>query len=324
MSDTELYRPAFFELYTAEHLSASLRPALRFVLEVLSVRYPRLVRLASRSDEIFTSLLLVLETSQLRKDSALLSESFYSLRRTAAVSFQANDLKFAPLSRKQIVLSVFFSVVIPHLKSKLDMWYSNATGGAAAELFDSHIDSVGPVLDNDDNASQPPSVSNASLLLHNPSSRLAFLKVYMKELQRRYEAVRTFVMGPAFQRLALKWYPRITSVGESINLAYNFMYLFGHTNHFSFSLALQGLVLRRLSAGELLLDMSRSSAVSSPGTTGISLSNVASAASERILGIFKTGFFASIFAFRFLQYYYAAEVCCDGLKAIVRPFFSPI
>lgn len=324
MDDSDTYRPAFFEVYAAEHLSTALRPALRFVLEVLSVRYPRLVRLASLSDEIFTGLLLILETSQLRKDSALLSESFYSLRRSPVLSFQEIDLSSSPLSSRQIFLSVFLSVVIPHLKARLDLWYSNATGGAAAELFASQLDSLSPLDEDDTIAIQnaPPSTSHDAR--PDPLPLSEFLVLRLREMRRIFEAIKRFLKGPAFRRFALKWYPRLSSVGEGINLMFNIMYLFGHTKHFTLSLAIQRLVLRRTSTGELLQGMSRQTGFFPPGSTSTTISRILSVASERVLAMFKAGFFASIFAFRFLQYYYAAEVCTSSSFSCGHACLCPI
>lgn len=306
--ENDAYRPAFFEVYAAEHLSTALRPALRFVLEVISVRYPALVRIAAWSDEIFTGLLLILETSQLRKDSAMLAESFYSLRRSPVLSFHEKDLSPSPLSTRQIFLSVILSVVMPHVKARLDMWYSNATGGAAAELFGGEMVPLAAVEGDQTNAFQSEHSSTSHLAQPSSSLPMGILSRALGEMQRIIQVVTQFSKGPAFRRLVLKWYPRISSVCEGINLLYNVTYLFGHTKHFTLSLAVQRLVLRRASTSELLQTVSDQKSFFPAGRKTMDLSRIIAVASERMLAMFKAGFFASIFAFRFLQYYYAAEV----------------
>lgn len=271
------------------------------------MRYPRLVRLASWSDEIFTSLLLILETSQLRRDSALLSESFYSLRRSPILSFQEKDLSSSRLSSGQILVSVLLSVLIPHVKARLDSWHSNATGGAAAELFDSHLGSLAPPGENTANTAQVSPASTSYALPRDRFQMSIFLDRQVRRIGKMIKAFEKFLRSPYLRRLVLKWYPRLSTIGEGINLLFNLMYLFGHTKHFTLSLAIQRLVLRRASTAELLSGISRRTGLVSPNSTDMSVSRIFSAASERVITVLKAGFFASIFAFRFLQYYYAAE-----------------
>lgn len=301
-------RPSFFEVYAAQHLSAALRPAVRFVFDVFSVRNPRLIPLATHSDEIFTALLLVLETSQLRRDSALLAESFYSLRRTVFASFHAQAAE-QPLATRHVVLSLVFSVLIPHIAVKCQQWYSDQTGGAAAAFFPDGI----PQVPAESLAVHPSLQLSTANVTPNPQtqSRLNRLLIRLfqspKRLMNLFNALRHYTTTPAFRSLAMKWYPRVCAFFETINMLFNVAYMYGHTRYFSLSLALQGLVLRRSGPIDLLhlttSKMYSATQYSSP------LYRFLSAASERLLMLLKSGFIASIFAFRFLQYYYAAEVC---------------
>lgn len=308
MDSSDPFRPSFFEVYAASHLSSALRPALRYVLEILSVRQPALVSFAARSDDIFTALLLVFETSQLHKESALLAESFYSLRRATSVSLKEPTASRSSLSAQQIITSIVFSVVAPHVKTLLDNWYSNATGGAAAELFTEGLppgmmisSSEGTNFDNESQSSLTEVRSRAS---HLPR----LLVKVLTEMKQVLRALWRIMTGPTNRRLALKWYPRLSALLEGVDLLFNLLYLFGRTKYFSLSLAAQGLVLRRASTAELLRSASRSTSFFPPGERHVDLARVVSAASERLLSVFKTSFFAGIFLFRFLQYYYAAEV----------------
>lgn len=309
MNKSDPFRPSFFEVYATAHLSGALRPAFRYVLEILSVRHPTLVRFASRSDDIFTALLLVFETSQLRKESALLAESFYSLRRATSASLKQSVTSHQHLSARQIVFSVALAVVSPHVKSILDNWYSNATGGAAAELF-----AEGPAPEMVIRSNEDTDVAEESPLEGIDTRSHAFwrfprlLVKVLADMKRFLRALRRIMTGRTSRRLSMKWYPRLSALFEGTDILFNLLYLFGHTKYFSLSLAIQGLVLRRASAAELLQSASHSTSFFSPGESHVDLGRIVSAASERLLVAFKASFFAGIFLFRFMQYYYAAEV----------------
>lgn len=307
MNSPDPFRPSFFEVYAASHLSSALRPAFRYVLEILSVRHTALVRFAARSDDIFTALLLVFETSQLRKESALLAESFYSLRRAQSVSLKQPATPRHSLPTQHIVTSIVFAVVAPHVKAALDNWYSNATGGAAAELFGEGLAPGVMIHDNEDtNVGGSQSMRTD---IHSRSSHLPRLLVkVLADMKQLLRALWRIMTGPTSRRLALKWYPRLSALLEGADLLFNLLYLFGRTKYFSLSLAVQGLVLRRASAAELLLSASRSTSFFPPGERHVDPVRIVSAVSERLLTVFKASFFAGIFLFRFLQYYYAAEV----------------
>lgn len=306
------YRPGFFEVYAANHLSSALRPALRFALEVLSVRHPFLIRIANRSDEIFTALLLLLETSQLQKESALLAESFYSLRRSTNRNFRPNNPFEVPLQRKHTVLSILFGVVLPYAKAKLDAWHSDATGGAAASLFVSNAgERANPIIIH---RIRPP-ISNLRESGRS-SSRASVDFNPVRYFARFMRSIKEYLSSERFRTLVLRWYPRVSTCCESTNLIFHILYLFGRTRFFSLALVLQGLVLRRTSPVEELRSMSRKTSFFTEGSRRIQLSQFISALSERIITVFRTSFFLGIFAFRFLQYYYAAEV---GYLFFLRP-----
>lgn len=298
MDSAETSRPAFFEVYAANHLSSALRPAFRFALEVLSVRHPLLIRIAARSDEIFTGLLLILETSQLNKESALLGESFYSLKRSRGLKH--TGLQEVPLSRKQLLFSVVFSVIVPHFKAKLDTWYSDITGGAPTDFFDESDPGQGFPPQEQQTFSQLPS-RLSSRARHAPLGPLQKFRQLLKAVER-------LLSSRSFQSTVLEWYPYISTACESLDLLFNILYLFGHSRHFNLALALQGLVLRRKSTLEAMTSQSQKTPFFPHGSRSFDLAQVLSAASERLLTAFKAGFFVGVFAFRFLQYYYAAEV----------------
>lgn len=250
MSRLAALRPSFFEAYAATHLSATLRPALRFTLEVLSIRRPRLAPLAARADELLSAALLLLEGAQLRATSATLAEGFYALRRSPA-----------PLGARRIAAALVFVVVLPYLRRRADRAHEEATGGAAAELLGSRV---------------------------------------------RADGVRELVASGEWRSVFRRWYPAVTAGLDGAELICNLLYLFGHTDYFSPALVLQRSVLRKVSPEEFVRMQER--AAREAGFKPASLSDLMCAGAGKLLTIAKYAFFASIFAFRFVEYYHAAEV----------------
>lgn len=292
------YRPHFFELYAAERLTGALRPALRYTLEVLSVRNPSLLPYAARADDIFTTLSLVLEASQLAASSSTLSESFYGLRRARTFSSSASDR----ISRAQVLASVVSTVLLPHAKLKLDAAYSARTGGVLAQL----VSSAGNV------PWRPDGVRASAHPPHAASPPQPQRRRRLRTVADLAAAIRALVLRLRLEDLFVKWYPHFNAVYEGAALASNVMYLFGYTRFFSPTLLLHGLVVRRLSPRELA--EAEIGAVTKRDTRG----TVATAAGYALSGA-KHAFVASVFAFRFLEYYYAAESRAPQEGAIVPP-----
>lgn len=299
-------RPSFFEVYAAQHLSEALRPAVRFVLDVLSVRNPRLLRAAAWSDEIFTAALLALESSHLRSHFALISESFYSLRRSAHGSFVTSNISEDSPSWAQVFRSIFFAVLLPHIKVKLDKWYSNATGGAAAALFQRDEPPLQSARNPQIAVSSELRAHARSTLNSSASRHTIFnsIRVLLRRLLLLLNRLYAHIRSPLFKANAIRWYPRICAGIEGVNLALNILYLYGHSKYFNLSLALQGLILRRTGMADLM----RMAFTGFKSHEQTSSSSIYGTLVERLLGGLKWAFLASIFAFRFLQYYYAAEV----------------
>lgn len=292
------FRPHWFELYASEQLTSALRPALRYTLEVLSVRNPCLLPIAARSDEIFTSISLVLESSQLALSAATLSESFYGLKR--ARSFTPTAGRRLPAA--QVAASVVFTVLLPYVKLKLDNAYSSHSGGPLAQLM-----GRGASLRSESalNVGERQEFQGEQQAIRRPRS-LRDLAALIRLLAARYRVKERFI----------DCYPTFNAGYEGLGLVFNIFYLFGHTRYFSPTLALQRLVVRRLTARELI--------------QGVASAN--QGGSERqvhpavhlTLSVAKHAFVASVFAFRFLEYYYAAESRAPQQSVIVPPAPEPL
>lgn len=284
-------RPSFFELYAAERLTSALRPALKYVLEVLSVRSPSLMPLLTHSDDIFSSICVVLETFQLVSSSATLAESFYGLRRDKDFALTPGTRLHNRLSRSQIVLSVLFNVIIPHVKLRLDQTYTTMSGGTLASLMTPQV-----LQSLRGSSHRPAAVSNRFEIL--PSTIATFLV-------RAHLALSNLPCGELF----LRWYPIASTLYDGVILIFNTLYLFGHTRYFSPFLALQGLVVRRLSVGELLYQDEHSQfEVSTSSFMRRDLLGIVAAILRRMIIYSKHAFITSIFIFRFLEHYFAADV----------------
>lgn len=290
------YRPHFFELYAAERLTSALRPALRYMLEVLSVRNPSLLPYAARADDLFTAVSLVLEASQLATSSSTLSESFYGLRRARAFSSPASQ----HLSQRQVIASVLSTVLLPHAKLKLDAAFSARTGGALAQL----VSSAGSMPWRHNGAAESSGTRGQA---QGPSQRRR-----LRTIADLAAALRALALRMRLEELFVKYYPHFNAVYEGAALLCNVMYLFGYTRYFSPTLLLHGLVVRRLSARELA-----QAEIGAAAQLGQS-SPVGTAAGYLLSGA-KHAFVASVFAFRFLEYYYAAESRAPQEGAIVPP-----
>lgn len=284
--DTSSGRPSFFEVYAAQHLNGTLRPAVRFALDVLAVRHRRLRFFANWSDELFSLIMLLLESVQLRRYSCLLSESFFGLRRTSSLNFAPVSPQRERLSRIQIGLALLFDVVFSYARAKADASHSSLTGGAAAPLFE----------DDQMSINHEPHAVRDSFSVPRRQALVRLIRSTFTRIRRlrREDIVSSFV----------KLYPKLRSTVDGCNILLNLLYLYGHSRFFSLSLLLQRLCLRRGSHQDVM-NLTLSNRLRRPSFRSDTLTALA----DGFLNILRTTFIASIFAFRFLQYYYATEVC---------------
>lgn len=278
-------RPSFFELYAQERLTLALRPALRYVLEVLSVRRPAFLRLAERSDELFALISSFVEMNQLSKKNSTLSESFYGLRRSANFDSPSSE----KLTRTQIVLTVAFTVLLPYLKLKIDQFYTNNRPNDRG------------YQENNTSArsNQPPPI-------RIPAGSLKLRDVLtMKGLRIIVRLLKDRGFRERCKRKFLEMYPTANAPIESTCFVFNILYLFGHTRYFNPLLAMQGLVIRRVRGSELIENPVAHHHLESQ--VGL-MPFLATVADKVVTGI-KCGFIGGVFLIRFLEFYYAAEVC---------------
>ena len=112
-------RPSIFDLLAQESLQSSLRPAFEFFTNTLANTYPEFVGpIFKYSDEIFYSILGVIERHYIWKYGASFAEHFYSLRRVNGT--RGSD---GSLSLFQKVASLCCLLALPYLRCKATKLY---------------------------------------------------------------------------------------------------------------------------------------------------------------------------------------------------------
>lgn len=273
-------RPTFFELYAAEQLSGALQPALRFTLEVLSVRHPALTRLAEHADEAFAAISLAFELTSLRRDSATLAEAFCSLRRAPTFKGAASR---APLRPRHVLTSIIWSVLLPYIRRKMEDRYMAERARARSS------------------APQRPRLQRRVSFREDGNA--------LSRTTRAYNALypRLLRAHDIACRLLVRLYPAFNAAADGAQLLGKLLYLLESSHYFTPALAAQGLVLRRLSAAEL-----HGLAGPSSGASRSVLQRIMGAGDTAVTAV-KYAIFAALVAFRFLEYYHAAEVCSRAL-----------
>jgi len=224
-------RPSFFEMIAQQEMMPTLKPAIRYVLETLSLRHPRLERITRFTDEIFAGLLFLLESHHLKHYDGSFSESFYGLKRvrvqktslhhdvstssstpstpTPSISSKP-DITTSPITNRNRYLALFFLVIVPYIKSKLDELYREKV-----PYYNFNI------LDRSRDDTEPP-----------PTTRIGKLK-----------------------RLLLKiftiTYPWLNAFYEGSFFVYQLLYLYDHTMFYTPFLHLEGVILQRLTNEEM-------------------------------------------------------------------------
>ncbi|RYO77956.1 hypothetical protein DL764_010160 [Monosporascus ibericus] len=124
-------KPSLFELLSEQQLNALLPPTLRYVLTVLTHRYPRyLLRVLNSFDELYALAMLVVERHYLRTRGGSFTEHFYGLKRERAVlSAEVPRASAAApqavrdalrLDGRDVWRSLAVAVAVPYLRRKLD------------------------------------------------------------------------------------------------------------------------------------------------------------------------------------------------------------
>ncbi|OUM61046.1 hypothetical protein PIROE2DRAFT_13039 [Piromyces sp. E2] len=111
-----------------------IEPAIEYILSIYAQRYPRyLLRIANKSQEIYSIIMLFIERYYLKKYNASFTESYYSFKRVPCLSDKISPTKQkyikTDLNQKQINYSLLFLIGLPYLKKKLNILYEDLGGG---------------------------------------------------------------------------------------------------------------------------------------------------------------------------------------------------
>ncbi|KAK4458479.1 putative pex2 pex12 amino terminal region protein [Cladorrhinum samala] len=124
-------KPSLFELLSEQQLSSLLPPTIRYLLTLLTHRYPRyLLRALNSFDELYALLSLVIERHYLITRGGSFTEHFYGLKREKSLAAEIPRASasapgvvrstLALTHRSDIYKNLLVLVGIPYLKRKLD------------------------------------------------------------------------------------------------------------------------------------------------------------------------------------------------------------
>ncbi|PWZ02708.1 hypothetical protein BCV70DRAFT_196957 [Testicularia cyperi] len=286
-SASDPFHPSFFELAAQSQLQDLIKPAFRYVLAVLAQRNPRyLLRLVNKFDEVYAVGMLGVESHYLRVWGSSFSENFYGLKRRkrpalhtsrAKASSEATSVSIASaerLTKREIRLSLLFLVGLPYLGAKLDDYWESIGGGVS---------------------------SSANLFGDDPSNDRQFRD--REEQLNRITRIRESVKN-AFRQ----GYPYAKTLYQLWLLTYNVRYLFDKTPFWRPWLHLMRVDIRRIGPND-------GSRVPLTPKKFPSLTRQPLAFFSKLLqlapGLFfeslKYGLPASIFFFKFLEWWYGAD-----------------
>ncbi|KAK0714581.1 Pex12 amino terminal region-domain-containing protein [Lasiosphaeris hirsuta] len=268
-------KPSLFELLSEAQLAALLPPTLRYLLTVATHRYPRhLLRVLNRFDELYALAALLVERHYLRTRGGAFTEHFYGLKREKAL---AAEVPRAAARAPGVVRDVL-------ALSRADVW------------------------------------RNLAVVVGVPYVKRKLDEAYEVDAPRA-------LLGAGYNqrpgadagwRERLVWYARwfLRNVYPSVNAAYyfalmafNLAYLFDNTKYHDPFLWLIGTRVRRMGAADYraietaLEKASRGTAAG--GRAGSAMSPRAIGA--RMMGGLSLVLPTSIFALKFLEWWYASD-----------------
>ncbi|KAG2217287.1 hypothetical protein INT45_005389 [Circinella minor] len=289
-SQEDTYRPSLFELDAQQKLRELLQPAVQYVLAIYAQRYPRLlIRLVNNHEEFYAILMFFVERHYLKEWGASFAENFYGLKRVS--SAYLNNNKFAaavnggqsstpPLTRNQINKSLLVLVGLPYVKCRLDLFYSQISGGLSASILGGN--------------EQEEREQEELLDMDTPT--------------RRKLAIR-------LTQLFRKVYPYINMLYHGSNLAYNIAYLFGKTKYYSPWLHLIGLEIKRMSMADYRTYYDKLAQTQPKNGNSSFLSTSFSTMSgifSKVIEFLKVLLPMSIFFYKFLEWWYSSEFARGG------------
>ncbi|KAK4244561.1 Pex12 amino terminal region-domain-containing protein [Corynascus novoguineensis] len=262
-------KPSLFELLSEQQLASLLPPTVRYLLTVLTHRYPRyLLRVLNSFDKLYALAALIVERHYLRTRGGSFTEHFYGLKREKALAAEIPRASAAApgvvrdalrLRNADIWRNLLVIVGVPYLKRKLDEAYEadapRAMMGAAY------------------NRAPPPGAPWRERVLF-----------WWRWFLRRV-------------------YPGVNAAYYLAMLAFNLAYLFDNSKYHSPFMWLIGTRVRRMNAADYRAIEALEEKAAKRRGSGDSGRTVAA----RMLGGLSLVLPTSIFALKFLEWWYASD-----------------
>lgn len=264
-------KPSLFELLSEQQLNSLLPPTLRYLLTVATQRYPRyLLRALNSFDELYALAMLVVERHYLRTHGGSFTEHFYGLKREKALQ--------AEIPRAAATVP---GIVRDTLKlSEKDVWKNLAVMVAIPYLKRK--------LDESHEIEAP------RALLGSNYTRMPAHPTIKKRIMHYYK---WFIRNV---------YPSVHAAYYFSIVAFNLAYLFDNTKFHNPFLWLIGTRIRRMNAADFqaIEALSKPKPGNLPAPT--SLFNPRTM-SLKLLGGLSVLLPTSIFALKFLEWWYASD-----------------
>ena len=286
-NNVDTLKPSLFELLAEQQLSALLGPSVRYVLAILTHRYPRyLLRILNNFDETYALVSLLVERYYLKTFGGSFTEHFYALKREKVLSVNGGEIKRTQLAvpaevRERLRLrstdiwkNLIILVGIPYLKRKLDESYDIHIAPSASLLGPQYVD----------RDALPPNATVRQRLMH-----------YYKILFRRI-------------------YPSVNAAYYFSIIAVSLAYLFDSTKYSSPFLWLVSTRMRRMSPADYAAidaasDAATKAVSAATGRAGQGLAGIFHPRTlyPRLLSSLRLFLPASIFALKFLEWWHQSD-----------------
>ncbi|KAI9905449.1 hypothetical protein PsorP6_013938 [Peronosclerospora sorghi] len=223
-------RPSLFELLMQDRMAQSIKPAVDYLVHTLCESYPTLALSlpVRRLDETYAVLRFCIESYFLSRYDSLATEKFYGMKRVMLVAAANGKVqtKTSPLTPRARKLALFFAVIVPYLKSKVDAYFRETT----------EVMSTTTVRDS----CSRPSVAHDGENGDRREQRVSEI------LQR----LRSFAYMHTLKKTFVAMYPFAHFAYEGSFFLYQLLYLFGDTLYFSPFLRCMKTILVRVTADD--------------------------------------------------------------------------
>jgi peroxin-12 len=279
-------KPSLFELLSEQQLASLLPPSLRYLLAISTHRYPRyLLPMLNSFDEAYALVMLLVERHFLRTYGGSFTENFYGLKRARVLRVRGGEVPRAQLGasdsvREAVKLgesdiwrNLAVLVGLPWLKRKLDEGY---------DVHAAHSNILGPGYNRDRDGLRAGAGLKEKLMF--------YYKWFLRNI-----------------------YPSVNAAYYFSLIAFNMAYLFDSSKYHSPFLWMIGTRMRRLGAADhKAIELASQPARVGPARPGeggsiFSPRNMARSVRPRMMSSLKILLPTSIFALKFLEWWYASD-----------------